>query len=166
MRALKNRYLVKIVPPVGYRVFRLEFSRRHIFAAIAALALALLCVASYYGYTLWHAEARVFELRSQTIDQRERLKRIDAQAAELDNELRTLQQQNDRIRKMIGSDAKSDRPAPSKPQPAGDAKDGSTSMLPDADAFDVAEARIEALRRASRPLSNAGPNIRNLARPG
>jgi murein DD-endopeptidase MepM/ murein hydrolase activator NlpD len=162
MRALKNRYLVKIVPPVGYRVFRLEFSRRHIFAAIAGVALALLGVAAFYGSTLWHAEARVGELRSQTVDQRERLKKIDAQAAELDTELHTLQQQNEQIRKMIGSDG--DKPAQVKPQaPAAGSKDARSSMLPDTDAFAAVEARIDLLRADSRRIRSDGNSIRNLA---
>ncbi|MFY9780867.1 MAG: M23 family metallopeptidase [Candidatus Baltobacteraceae bacterium] len=160
MKAFKNRYLVKIVPPVGYRVFRLEFSRRHIFAAIAGVALTLLGVATYYGSTLWRAEARVGELRSLTIDQRERLQKIDAQAAELDTELRTLQQQNDQIRKMIGDGSQGVR---AKPQPAGQSKDDRSSMLPDAEAFAAVAARIERLRTDSLLVTNDGNRLRNLA---
>jgi murein DD-endopeptidase MepM/ murein hydrolase activator NlpD len=160
MKALKNAYLIKIVPPVGYRVFRLEFSRRHIFAAIGALALVLLGVATYYGGTLWRAEVRVIELRSQTIDQRERLKKIDAQAAELDTELRDLQAQNEQIRKMIGGGGKS---APAKAQAVDGGKDGRSSMLPDADAFSAVAARIERLHSDSQAIESDGNRLRNLA---
>jgi murein DD-endopeptidase MepM/ murein hydrolase activator NlpD len=159
MGKVRDGYLLKIVPPVGYRVFRLEFSRRHVVAAVAGLVLLLLGLASYYGSTLWHAEARVGELRHLTLDQQERLRKIDAAAAELDVELRTLQRQNEQIRKMMGDGAKSS----TGNAQGDDVKDGRSSMLPDTDAFAGVAARIERLRRDSSRVASDGEHLRTLA---
>jgi len=61
---VKDGYLIKIVPPFGYRVFRLEFSRRHVAFALALALAAVGGVGGYYVWTIRHAEWRVYELRS------------------------------------------------------------------------------------------------------
>ncbi len=158
MNALKKRYLIKIVPPVGYRVWRLEFSRRHIAVAIVALTVALGAVAGYYVWTIRHAEMRVGELRSLTADQSDRLQKIDAQAAELDGELHALEKQNDEIRKMFGTNGKADAGAAAASPP----KDDRQSYEADG-AFATVAARVERLRADSRRIRADGDRLRGLA---
>jgi len=153
---VKNGYLIKIVPPFGYRVFRLEFSRRHIIVALVALLIALGIVGGYYFWTLSHAEARVFALRSLTDDQRDRLEKIDSQSAVLENELRALQQQNEQIRRMMGARS-------AGAQPAVVPTDGRQSMRTDGDAFSQVAARVERLRAESSRARSDGDRLRSLA---
>ena len=161
MNALKNRYLIKIVPPVGYRVWRLEFSRRHIAVAAALVAITLGAVGGYYVWTIRHAEMRVGELRSLTADQSDRLQKIDAQAAELDGELRALEKQNDEIRKMFGSGSGGSAATPAKG--AGPAtKDARQSYRADG-AFAAVAARVERLRADSQRVRADGDHLRGLA---
>jgi murein DD-endopeptidase MepM/ murein hydrolase activator NlpD len=169
---VKNGYLVKIVPPFGYRVFRLEFARRHIALAVILIALLTGAGGGYYVWTIHHAQSRVDELRLLTDDQRERLEKIDAQAAELDEELRGLQQQNEQIRKMIG--AKGSKPAgPGAPASAvgtgtagghADASDGKDDRqsLRD-DSFARVAARIAQLRADSAAVRSDGDRLRGVA---
>jgi len=158
----KPGYLVKIVPPFGYRVFRFEFNRRHLIFGAALSLVTFGGIGGSYFLNLWHAEARVFELRSLTLDQKERLERIDAQASELDGELRALEIQNEQIRKMIGDGAKSQtgQPAPRAPQPADDRR----SMLPPRGSqFEVVARRMESLHAHSLQVRGEGERLRRLA---
>ncbi len=160
---MKNGYLVKIVPPFGYRVFRLEFARRHIVFAAVLLALVTGSSAGYYVWTIHHAQSRVDELRLLTDDQRERLEKIDAQAAELDEELRGLQQQNDQIRKMIGAKGAKRAPATPALAPAvsgGDVKDDRQSLRDDS--FARVADRIARLRADSALVRTDGDVLRNV----
>ena len=158
MKMVPSRYLVKIVPPVGYRVWRLEFSRRHIAIAIVAITVALGAVGGYYVWTIRHAEMRVGELRSLTVDQSDQLQKIDAQAAELDSELRALEKQNDEIRKMFGANPKAARP----PDRAPAATDDRQSYAPDG-SFATVAARVERLRADSQRVRAEGDRLRGLA---
>jgi murein DD-endopeptidase MepM/ murein hydrolase activator NlpD len=158
LKSFKSRYLIKIVPPMGYRVWRLEFSRRHIGFAVALLALALGGAGGYYVWTIQHAEMRVGELRSLTVDQSDRLQKIDAQAAELDSELRALEKQNDEIRKMFGAG----RTPAARAAAASGAKDDRQSYAPDG-AFAAVAARVERLRADSRRIRADGDRLRGLA---
>ncbi len=156
----KSGYLIKIVPPMGYRVFRLEFSRRHIALAVVLLALTLAAIGGYYVWTLHHAEARVGELRNLTDDQRGRLEKIDAQAAQLDSELHALRKQNDQIRKMIGDGGgKSGAGNASTAVPPLDGKQSYRAN----DSFEVVAARVERLRAESRDVRGDGDRLRHLA---
>ena len=156
---MKSSYLIKIVPPWGYRVWRLEFTPRHIACAAALSFVILSGVGGYYSYTMHHAEARVRELRSLTDSQHERLKRIDAEASQLDGDLRALEKQNDQIRKMIGADGK-DKSARGS---AATTRNGRQSLLERADDFKVVAARIEHLRSQSNRLQSEGDSLRTLA---
>ncbi len=161
MKAPKKQYLIKIVPPVGYRVWRLEFSRRHIAVTIALLAAALGSVSGYYVWTIRHAEMRVGELRSLTVDQSDRLQKIDAQAAELDGELRALEKQNDEIRKMFGTRSGA-RAAAAGAAALSPAKDDRQSYVEDG-AFAAVAARVDRLRADSRRVRADGDRLRGLA---
>ncbi|GAC1303538.1 MAG: hypothetical protein NVSMB19_13590 [Vulcanimicrobiaceae bacterium] len=155
----KSGYLIKIVPPVGYRVFRLEFTRRHLVFAAVLLALTFGALGGYYVWTLRHAEARVGELRSLTDDQRGRLRKIDAQAAQLDNELHALRTQNDQIRKMIGD---GDKARSVQGGAAAARPDGRQSYRND-DSFAQVAARVQRLRDDSRLARNDGDRLRGFA---
>ena len=156
---MKNGYLVKIVPPFGYRVFRLEFSRIHVVAGILLALAAAAGFGCYYVWTLRHAESRVSELRHLTDDQHTQLKTIDSQAAELDEELRSLQRQNAEIRRMIGE--RGGDPGV-KPQPrSGPAKPDATSMR--ATDFNVVAGRVERLRRDSFRMRSDSDRTRTSA---
>jgi murein DD-endopeptidase MepM/ murein hydrolase activator NlpD len=163
---VKNGYLVKIVPPFGYRVFRLEFARRHIALAVILVALLTGAGGGYYVWTINHAQSRVDELRLLTDDQRERLQKIDAQAAELDEELRGLQQQNEQIRKMIG--AKGAKPGsagaaadPAAAAGAAGAKDDRQSLRENS--FEQVAERIARLRADSAAVRSDGDRLRGVA---
>ena len=155
---MKNGYLIKIVPPFGYRVFRLEFRRRHLVVLGLSLAVAIAGVGGYYVWSLQHAEGRVSELRSLTNDQRTQLKTIDSQAAELDGELRAMQKQNAEIRKMIG-----ERGGDSAPAPAAAKANGPTSMRATSTEFNVVADRVERLRRDSLAMRSDSDRIRRSA---
>ncbi len=158
MNVFKKRYLIKIVPPAGYRVWRLEFSRRHIAVLAIALAVILGSASGYYVWTIHHAEMRVGELRSLTADQSDRLQKIDAQAAELDSELRDLEKQNDEIRKMFGNGAGAGKRAAAGPGAAS----GRQSYRPTG-AFAAVAARVDRLREDSRRVRADGDRLRSLA---
>jgi len=156
---VKNHYLIKIVPPVGYRVFRLEFSRHNILTLAALLFLAVAGAGGYYVWTLQHAEARVSELRWLTEDQRDQLQKMDSQATELENELRVYEQQSEQIRKLIGDRGHdADRPATTPDPPADDRQ-----SMRDDDAFARVADRVERLRSESNRARDESDNLRSIA---
>ena len=159
---MRSQYLIKIVPPVGYRVFRLEFSRRHIWSLLAIVLIALGLAGGYYVWTLQHAEQRVSELRGLTDDQRDRLQKINSQASELENELRAYEQQSEQIRKMIGDRSKAgSAPAAAPVSSAG--ADDRQSMRDDSDAFSRVAERVERLRSESSRARGESDRLRTVA---
>jgi murein DD-endopeptidase MepM/ murein hydrolase activator NlpD len=158
---VKNSYLIKIVPPVGYRVFRVEFSRRHILCWAALFLVALGGIGGYYVWTLQHAEARVSELRFLTEDQRDRLQKIDSQAAELENELRAYELQSEQIRKMIGD--RGHEPAARAPTTSNVPPADDRQSMRDDDAFDRVAARVERLRSESSRVRGESDRLRRVA---
>lgn len=165
---MASDYLIKFVPRAGYRVFALEFSRRHLAFAAVLLTLTVGCLGGYYVWLLQHAEARVGALRSLTAAQRDRLKQIDAHAMQLDSELHALRRQNEQIRKLIGDgDKATARVAPlahgnaAIQHPSSGAR-GVQSYRAD-DSFGVVAARIERLRADSSHMHADGDRLRNLA---
>jgi len=144
---------------VAKRIFRLEFTRRHI---VFALVLSLLVwggLGGYYVSTLRHAEARVGELRSLTDVQRSRLRTIDAQAAALSHELHALRAQNDQIRTLIGVDGQRRPPAVRAVSPRSDGRESYRSD----DSFERVEARVERLRADSQAIRTDGIRLRGVA---
>jgi murein DD-endopeptidase MepM/ murein hydrolase activator NlpD len=130
------------------------------------MVLILGGVGGYCALTLQHAEARVHELRSLTSDQRERLQKIDAQAAELDSQLRALRTQNEQIRRLIGDGGKNVAPAGAPASGSGTHGqpriDRAQSYARD-EAFDVVAARIERIRSDSNRVRSDGARLRGLA---
>jgi murein DD-endopeptidase MepM/ murein hydrolase activator NlpD len=100
----KNTFVVKIIPPRGYSVYHLKFTRRH----VAAIALALLMVlggaTGFHAYQLHAAESDLRALQSLTADQQSKLQTIDKQADALANQLRAVQKENAEIKHLIGAD--------------------------------------------------------------
>jgi murein DD-endopeptidase MepM/ murein hydrolase activator NlpD len=97
-----NAFLIKIIPPEGYNVYRLHLSR----TGAVALALGLvLLVAGALGMHAWQlhvAEQSVAALRLQAESQGEKLRAIDRQAESLAGQLRDIQRQDDQIRSILG----------------------------------------------------------------
>ena len=156
---MKPHYLIKIVPPWGYRVFRLRFTPPQAMLAAVVLALVVAAVCGFYGRQMLHAEARVGQLRDLTVEQRRQLEKIDAEAADLDGKLRALERQDDEIRGLMGV-TKSKRPAGVQPQTP---VTGSQSFREDDARFTTVAARIDALKQRSARLRGDSTHLRTLA---
>jgi murein DD-endopeptidase MepM/ murein hydrolase activator NlpD len=100
----KKTFLVKIIPPTGYSVYRLAFTRQHVALLGAALLLTLLAAAGFHTYQLRVAESNVRALQAVAAEQQTKLQAIDKQADELANQLKTVQRENDEIKTLIGAD--------------------------------------------------------------
>jgi len=103
--AVSDRYLVKVIPPHGYSVYRLEFTRRRLYVGLAALVAALFVV---FGYILWDVQ----RLRALAEQQRRQLVAVDRQATSLNVELQRIQRQNAEIRRMVGLKPETPHPLP------------------------------------------------------
>jgi murein DD-endopeptidase MepM/ murein hydrolase activator NlpD len=157
---LKQHYLIKIVPPWGYRVFRLRFTARQIALVAALLVVTLGGVGGFYGSQMRHAQASVGELRSLTDDQRAKLQQIDAKASELDSQLRALEHQDEQIRRMFGAGANRQKSG-SVPADAS-LKDDRQSSLAAPQLGNVAD-RIQRLHDRSARLMAEGGRLQSLA---
>ena len=96
--------MIKIIPPTGYSVYRLAFTRRHLAALGAVLALVLLGAVGIHTFQLHVAETDVRALQALTAAQQSELRGIDRQADALATELRTMQRENAEIKRLIGAD--------------------------------------------------------------
>ena len=104
MNDAKKAFLVKIIPPSGYSVYRLAFTRRHLVVLGALMVFGLLLAAGVHTYQLHTADANVRALQSLTAEQQTKLQAIDKQADELANQLKAVQRENADIKRMIGAD--------------------------------------------------------------
>jgi len=102
--AAKKTFLVKIIPPSGYSVYRLAFTRRHLATAGIAMLLASLALVGIHSWQLRNAEANVRALQAVTTEQQTKLQTIDKQADDLANQLRAVQRENAEIKRLIGAD--------------------------------------------------------------
>jgi murein DD-endopeptidase MepM/ murein hydrolase activator NlpD len=102
--AAKKTFLVKIIPPSGYSVYRLAFTRRHLAIAGTALLSASLALVGIHSWQLRNAEANVRTLQAVTSEQQTKLQTIDKQADQLVNQLRAVQRENAEIKRLIGAD--------------------------------------------------------------
>lgn len=104
MNDARKTFLVKIIPPTGYGVYRLAFTRRHV-AMLGTLLLAIsLTLVGIHSWQLRNAESNVRELQSVTAEQQTKLQTIDKQADELANQLKAVQRENAEIKRLIGAD--------------------------------------------------------------
>jgi murein DD-endopeptidase MepM/ murein hydrolase activator NlpD len=97
-----NAFLIKIIPPEGYNVYRLHFSRT--LAVIIGLGFVALLGAAlgFHAWQLHLAEDDVRALQAITAAQHEKLQAIDIQANSLAGELRDIQRQDAEIRRLLG----------------------------------------------------------------
>ncbi len=152
MNDAKKTFMVKIIPPTGYSVYRLAFTRRHLALAAAALLLVLLGAAALHSYQLHVAESNVRALQALTAEQQSKLQSIDMQADTLSTELKTVQRENAEIKRLIGAD-RGGKPHAYVPPPGA------------AHASDLAQlqARLGALERASQRTVDDAQRMRRVA---
>jgi murein DD-endopeptidase MepM/ murein hydrolase activator NlpD len=110
-------FLIKIIPPEGYNVYRLHVSRALIVVALVALVAVVFGALGVHAWQLHVAEDDVRALQEQTAAQRGQLVDIDRQADALATQLHDLQRENAEIRRLLGSGAApgAGAPAPRKP---------------------------------------------------
>jgi murein DD-endopeptidase MepM/ murein hydrolase activator NlpD len=97
-----NAFLIKIIPPEGYNVYRLHFSRTMAVAIVLALVVLVAGALGAHAWQLHLAEDDVRALQATTTAQREKLQAIDHQADALAGQLRDIQKQDAEIRKLLG----------------------------------------------------------------
>jgi len=132
---------------------------RHIVFAAVLIAVVFGALGAGYVSTVRRAEARVGELRSLTDAQRGRLRKIDAHALELDNELHALRAQNDQIRKLIGAGERESRAVTLKAYTA----ERRETVVPRRRFFAAVAARVEQLRADSRRVRSDDNRLRRSA---
>jgi murein DD-endopeptidase MepM/ murein hydrolase activator NlpD len=97
-----NAFLIKIIPPEGYNVYRLHFSRTMAIAVVLALVALVAAGLGVHAWQLHVAEEDVRALQAITAAQNDRLRVIDGQANALASQLRDIQRQDAEIRKLLG----------------------------------------------------------------
>ncbi|HEY0614092.1 MAG TPA: M23 family metallopeptidase [Candidatus Elarobacter sp.] len=100
----RKTFLVKIIPPSGYSVYRVAFTRRHLMLAGIAMVLASLALVGIHSWQLRNAEANVRALQLLTSEQQTKLQTIDKQADDLAGQLKAMQRENAEIKRLIGAD--------------------------------------------------------------
>ncbi|GAC1579376.1 MAG: M23 family metallopeptidase [Candidatus Elarobacter sp.] len=154
MSDAKNAFLVKIIPPSGYSVYRLAFTRRHLAAAAVALLVALIGAAGFHGYQLHAAEQNVQALQTLTTEQQSKLRAIDRQADDLSAQLRAVQKENAEIKRLIGADRGGKNTHAALPLPS--------NVTHEAD-FAVVQARLKTLARDSAVTRDDAQRVQRLA---
>ena len=109
---MTNRsFLIKIIPPQGYNVYRLHLSRTALAGLVVATAALVIGALGLHAWQLHAAERDVQALQRQMADQRRQLGDIDREAESLASQLRDLQQQDAEIRHLLGVGPAARRPA-------------------------------------------------------
>jgi len=151
--AAKKAFLIKIIPPSGYSVYRLAFTRRHLAVAGIALLSASLALVGIHSWQLRNAEANVRELQAVTTQQQTKLQSIDKQADELSNQLKAVQRENAEIKRLIGADRGGNKQH-TMLTPAGPARRAD---------FAAVQQRLRTLARASAVTSDDAKRLQNVA---
>jgi murein DD-endopeptidase MepM/ murein hydrolase activator NlpD len=149
----KNTFVVKIIPPKGYSVYRLKFTRRHLAAIASALLAVLLAAAAFHTYQLRVAESDVRALQSLTSEQESKLQAIDKQADALANQLRAVQRENAEIKRLIGADRGGRNQHAALP----------AAHVPHVADFDAVQARLRTLAQASDATRVDATRLQRLA---
>jgi murein DD-endopeptidase MepM/ murein hydrolase activator NlpD len=144
-------WLVKIIPPAGYSVWRFEFTPLKVFAIVLLLGCPV-GGASAYGVAHWR------ELLALTADQQERLTKIDAEADQLDEQLRSIHDQNRQIRSIIGASDGNKGAQAKNPPESGD----SVRQKTRADEFSSVEDRLRRLREDSDIMRSESSQLRQV----
>jgi murein DD-endopeptidase MepM/ murein hydrolase activator NlpD len=149
----KNTFVVKIIPPRGYSVYHLKFTRRHVAMIALALLMVLVGAAGFHTYQLRAAQSDLRALQSLTAEQQSKLQTIDKQADALANQLRAVQKENAAIKHLIGADrggAKQHAFAPS-------------SAARQAADFNAVQRRLRTLAQASEATVDDTKRLQRLA---
>ena len=152
MNDAKKTFLIKIIPPTGYSVYRIAFTRRHLALLGAALLLTLVAAAGFHTYQLRVAEANVRGLQALTRDQQTKLQTIDKQADELGNQLKAVQRENAEIKRLIGAD-RGGKNQHSYAPPEGDRRSDFASV----------QERLQSLARASAATRDDAAHLQSVA---
>jgi len=137
-----DAFLIKIVPPTGYDVYRFHLSRRGAIGLVAAVVLCILAGLGIHAWQLHQAEQAVERLQFEAAAQSAEIGAVDRQADELAAQLRLLQRENAEIRALIGMPAKGapkDRPT-----------HGAVNLPAGSPAIVAVRARLARLASASR----------------
>jgi murein DD-endopeptidase MepM/ murein hydrolase activator NlpD len=102
----QSGFLVKIIPPQGYSVYRMKVTRAHLMALIGSLALIVLSAIALHTLQLHAAQANIAELEAQKSAQQRKLDAMDAQTRALQSRYASLQKQTDAIWRLLGADKK------------------------------------------------------------
>jgi len=104
---MKQGFLVKIIPPQGYTVYRLHFTRRHLYALGALAAILLFTAIGVHTYQLHAASTDIAHLQSQREDQQRKLDAMAQQTQALQKQNNDSQRAIEAIQRALGSDRKS-----------------------------------------------------------
>jgi murein DD-endopeptidase MepM/ murein hydrolase activator NlpD len=148
----KKTFMVKIIPPTGYSVYRLAFTRRHLALAAGAILIALLGAAAFHTYQLHVAESNVRALQALTSEQQSKLQTIDKQADALSSQLKAVERENAEIKRLIGAD-RGGKPHAFVAPPGGTHAAG----------FAEVQARLRALARASARTQDDARRMQRVA---
>jgi murein DD-endopeptidase MepM/ murein hydrolase activator NlpD len=110
-------FLIKIIPPEGYNVYRLHLSRAALAAIVVAVAGLVIGALGLHAWQLHAAENDVRMLQERAAAQQAQLAGIDREADALASALRQLERQNADIRRLLGVHAAAPRPV-APPAPA------------------------------------------------
>jgi murein DD-endopeptidase MepM/ murein hydrolase activator NlpD len=150
----RKTFLLKIIPPDGYSVYRLAFTRRHLVALGILMLIASLAAVGFHTYQLHVAAADVRALQTLTAEQQTKLQTIDKQADALATQLKNVQKENAEIKRLIGADR-------------GGRKQHAFAAPPNADAhtadFGAVQTRLSELARASDATSSDAQRLQRLA---
>ncbi len=151
-----NAFLIKIIPPQGYNVYRLHLSRTAVVALAVSLVVVIAGALGFHAWQLHVAEDNVAALQLQAASQGEQLRAIDRQAESLAGQLRDIQRQDDQIRKLLGVHS----------APAAPARRPAHALLPAGAVPTVAmvRARLAGLTHASQLRLSDSRGLDRLAR--
>jgi len=153
-----SSFLIKIIPPEGYNVYRLHVSRTGLAALAIALVALVLGALGLHAWQLHAAENDVRALQAQTAAQRAQLNDIDREADSLATELRSLQRQNAEIRHLLGIGGSLPAAVTAAPPPATHAADLTPQSLA------AVRTRLRALVTVSLAAHADGSRLDRLTR--
>jgi murein DD-endopeptidase MepM/ murein hydrolase activator NlpD len=151
----RKTFLLKIIPPSGYNVYRIAFTRRHLAVLGALLVLASLGAVGFHTYQLHVAAADVRALQSLTAEQQTKLQTIDKQADALAAQLKNVQKENAEIKRLIGADRGGRKQHAFVAVPA--------QAAPAAPNFGAVQTRLRELTRASDATRADAQRLQRLA---
>ena len=153
MKDPRKTFLLKIIPPDGYSVYRLAFTRRHLALLGVLMLIASVAAVGFHTYQLHVAETNVRALQTLTAEQQTKLQTIDKQADALAAQLKNVQKENAEIKRLIGAD-RGGRKQHAFVAPA--------SAVPSAD-FTAVETRLSELARASAATRDDAQHLQRIA---